>query len=244
MTHYQYSVLDDRRNWKAAAIKRAARAEYGILTLIVLWGTLAFAQGKGDPAQLRAEIDKLTNEQMEIALSIQLASPDIQQGSSPQTTYLQAGSALEADFERNERQRSAVDSECHRTVQETELAAAERACAAVRVPFNQRLDELIARKKQLQRLDELSDQIQGLHLKLAGMSGVQCSECGTDNTCWTRCFDGSKDHTGAVTVPRGTPFFSTQEKAERDRKAIQAYLNSGAIPSTRVKVWAKPPPSP
>jgi hypothetical protein len=225
-------------------MKRTSHLEHGILALIVFWGALAFAQGKDDPAQLKAEIDQLTKEQMNISLTIQQASPDIPAGSNPQTTWRQAAAALKADVERNEVDRSSVvDPKCRRTVKPEDLAAAESECDAVLIPFNKRTAELKARAVQLQRFDRLSDRIQGLHLKLAGLYGVQCSECGADNACWTRCFDGSRDHTGAATVSVGTAF-STEAKAERDRKAIQAYLNSGSIPTNGVKVWPKPPPPP
>jgi hypothetical protein len=224
-------------------MKQISFTVYGLLALFVFWGAHAFAQGKDDPAQLQAQIDRLTKEQMNIALSIQQASPDIEPGSGPQTISRLANAALQADFKENEALLPAVTSKCNGKVSAEEYDAAQSACEAVRIPYNKRLDELKARAQQLTHLDEYSDQIRGLREQLAGIRGLQCS-CGTDEVCWTSCFDGSRPHDSPVTVAVGTPAFSTQGKAERDRKAIQEYLKSGSIPRTRVKVWSKPPPEP
>jgi hypothetical protein len=226
-------------------MKKTSHLGYWILLVFMFLGTPAFGQAKDDAAQLRAQIDQLTKEEMNIALTIQRASPDIPLGSNPQTTLVQAENALESDVIANNLQRSSVvDPKCKRTVSPNELAAAENECDAVLEPFNKHTAELKARAVQLQHLHQLSDQIQGIHLKLAGLYGVQCGECREDDDCWRRCFDGSKNHTKPVSVAVGTAFSSTEAKAERDKKAIEAYLNSGSIPTTAVKVWTKPPPAP
>jgi hypothetical protein len=227
-------------------MKQTPLLRLGILALFVFWSVSGVAQDKDDPAQLKAQIDQLTKVQVDIALTIQQADPaDIPKGSSPQAVYSLAATTLQDDLKTSNEQRVEVDKVCHRTVAPEELAAATSACNKVLVPFNERLDKIHARAVQLKQLSDLTGEIKWLRIERARIQGLLCPDCAPDDkACWERCFDGSRNHDGAVNASVGTPFFSTEAKAERDRIAIQEYLNSGSVPTTGVKVWSKPPPSP
>lgn len=96
------------------------------------------------------------------------------------------------------------------------------------------------------QIQDSDAQISAYQRALSMLKGPQgCSTSGTGEAVHEQCgqpWDGNGSHAPIVYQGTGSPTLSAAQRSARDQAAIQSYLDSGGVPTTRAKVWAGEPP--